>query len=514
MLPPLRIHNTLTRQLDVLEAVRENRVGIYCCGPTVYDIPHVGHARAALVPDLLVRRLRAKGAEVRYVRNITDVDDKILERAQHNGEPPLALSERMAVVYRSEMREIGCVDPDFEPKVSDHLPQIFELVSTLIQNGSAYAIDLPNGKRDVYFAVRSFPEYGKLSRRRIDELLVGARVERDDSKRDPLDFALWKGAATGEWGWESPWGLGRPGWHIECSAMCAHYLGHGFDVHCGGMDLIFPHHENEVAQSEAAHPGEGPLSRIWMHNGFVNIDKEKMSKSLGNFVTLRDVLDRNDPEALRWFLLAAHYRGPIQFDTDTRADGRVVFPGVDEAERRLDYVYGALDRVRELVLSDLTAPSRLPPELQALKDRVAHAEQAAEAALDDDLNTPVALAQLGEVAAVANELTDFAKKRLADRPTQAAAGVLGQNVLTALRRFGRSLGLLNAAPSDYFGRVGARRLALRGLTPAAIDARIDARARARRDRDFATSDAIRDELTALGVHLFDSPAGTSWTIAQ
>lgn len=508
-----RLYNTLTRETEEL-APKGDKVTVYCCGPTVYDVPHAGHARAALAPDLLVRRLRNKGFEVNYVRNITDVDDKILARAAKNGESPLELSRRMATVYQAQMREVGCLDPDHEPRVSEHLPQIFELIAELVANGSAYIVEPESGRQDVYFSVRSFAEYGKLSGRRIDDLIAGARVEKDEDKRDPLDFALWKSASTEEWGWHSPWGHGRPGWHIECSAMCSHYLGHGFDVHAGGMDLIFPHHENEVAQSEAAHPGQGPLAKLWMHNGFVNVDKEKMSKSLGNFVTVRDVLERNDPEGFRWFLLGAQYRGPVQFDTEQLPSGRVLFPGVDEAERRVDYVYGAVQRLRELVSAGLTAPGKLPPDLHAFRDRIVRAEGMADAALDDDLNSPVALAALGEIAQIANEVCDLAKKRKEDGAFLGAAGVFGRFALTAIGRMARDLGLLHANPEAYFERVQARRLALRGLTAAAIAAKVLGRAEARRNKDFAAGDAIRDELLALGVTLCDTPTSTEWSIAQ
>src|SRR5882724_5136941 len=408
-----RLYNTLTRTTEELTPKGET-VGVYCCGPTVYDVPHAGHARAALAPDLLVRRLRSKGLEVNYVRNITDVDDKILARAQANGEPPLELSRRMARIYQDQMQQVGCLAPDHEPRVSEHLADIYDLIARLLDNGSAYAIELDAGRKDVYFSVRSFAEYGKLSRRRIDDLIAGARVEKDDAKRDPLDFALWKSAPPEEWGWDSPWGRGRPGWHIECSAMCSHFLGHGFDVHAGGMDLIFPHHENEVAQSEAAHPGQGPLAKLWMHNGFVNVDKEKMSKSLGNFVTVQDVLERNDAEGSRWSLLSAQYRGPLQFETEQLESGRVIFPGVDEAERRVDYVYGAMQRLAELLSVGATVPSKLPPELVPFRERIQKAEAAADAALDDDLNTPLSLAAFGELAQAANEVCDLAKKRKKD----------------------------------------------------------------------------------------------------
>ncbi|HEX3773714.1 MAG TPA: DALR domain-containing protein, partial [Polyangiaceae bacterium] len=293
-----------------------------------------------------------------------------------------------------------------------------------------------------------------------------------------------------------------------------HFLGHGFDVHAGGMDLIFPHHENEVAQSEAAHPGQGPLAKLWMHNGFVNVDKEKMSKSLGNFVTVRDVLERNDAEGFRWFLLGAQYRGPIQFDTEQLPSGRVVFPGVDEAERRVDYVYGAVQRLRELVSAGLTSPGKLPAEFAPFRERISQAEASADAALDDDLNTPVALAALGELAQVANEVADLAKKRKKDSAFQGAAGVFARLALTAIGKLSRDLGLLGATPEEYFARVQARRMALRGLTAQAIAAKVQGRADARKNKDFAAGDRIRDELAALGVTLMDTPTATEWSIVQ
>ncbi|HYO96071.1 MAG TPA: cysteine--tRNA ligase [Polyangiaceae bacterium] len=513
----MHLYNTLSRRLEELVPKNPGVVSLYCCGPTVYDVPHVGHARAALVPDLLVRRLRSVGVEVTYVRNITDVDDKILERAQKNGESPLELSQRMAVVYQEQMRLVGCVDPSHEPRVSAHLPQIFELVSELIANGSAYVVDMPDGKRDVYFAVRNFEGYGKLSRRRLDELLVGARVEKDEHKHDPLDFALWKGAGPDDWAWESPWGRGRPGWHIECSAMSRHYLGHGFDVHTGGMDLIFPHHENELAQCEAARSEAGPFARVWLHNGFVNVDREKMSKSLGNFVTVSDVLERNDPEAFRWFLLGGHYRGPIQFESEQLADGRVVFPGVDEAERRVDYLYGALERLAQLESKAAEAagtPATQNKELAALRSLMEQAEAQADLALDDDLNTPVALAAVGELGRLANELCDLAQKRRKDAALQRGAAGVGELLRAAIGKTAGWLGLLQAPPSGYAERTRARRLRLRGLSAAEVEQKVQERRDARAARDFARGDQVRDQLLAQGVTLQDNPDGTSWTIAQ
>ncbi|MEJ7730716.1 MAG: cysteine--tRNA ligase [Polyangiaceae bacterium] len=411
----LRLHDTLTAKVCPLVPKNPEEVRIYCCGPTTYDVAHVGHARAALAPDVLVRHLRAQGMQVTYVRNITDVDDKILARAAETAEPPMELSERMAKLYKEDMALLGCVAPDVEPKVSEHVTEIVALIERLVAVGSAYPQRMSSGLVDVYFSVRSFPGYGKLSKRNLDDQQAGARVEASEEKRDPADFALWKGAAADAWGWDSPWGRGRPGWHIECSAMAARYLGHGLDVHTGGMDLVFPHHENEIAQSEAAHPGDGPFCGLWIHNGFVNADKEKMAKSLGNFVTIRQVYDRNDPEALRYFLLGVHYRGPIAFDTHKRDDGRVVFPGVLEAERRVDYLYGTLARLRSLqVGSSISTLTTMHKELVPFA-RLAHeARPRVDEALDDDLNTSVALSVVAEVATAANEFADFAFRKKKD----------------------------------------------------------------------------------------------------
>jgi cysteinyl-tRNA synthetase len=515
-----RLYNTLTRRTEELVLREPGRATVYCCGPTVYDVPHVGHGRAALSSDILVRQLRAHGIQVTYARNVTDIDDKILERAKRNGETPLELSRRMAEIYQQQMRAIGCLDPDHEPRVSDHLPQIHRLIEKILAHGGAYVLELPDGKRDVYFSVRSFAGYGKLSRRKIDDLLVGARVEADESKHDPLDFALWKGVGSDEWGWDSPWGRGRPGWHIECSAMSTHCLGHGFDVHCGGMDLIFPHHENEIAQSEAAEPDLGPMVRVWIHNGFVtvpsadpNVEDEKMAKSLGNFFSVPAVLERNDPEGFRWFLLGVHYRGPLRFEIDTK-DGRPVFPGVDEAERRVDYLYATTLRLNELAGLGLTAPAKSPPELSAHRDAIARALEQGEQGLDDDLNTPVALASLGELARIGNEVCDLAAKRKKDAAFTAAASVVARAALSAIEKLSNTLGVLGTPPSEYMARTRERRIRLRNLSVEAIDEKVEERNQARRDKDFQRGDAIRSELSALGISLRDSATGTEWSIEQ
>ncbi len=508
----LRLHDTLSGALKRLTPRRPDQIGIYCCGPTVYDDAHVGHARAVLPSDILVRHLRAQGARVCFVRNITDVDDKILNRAAQSGEEPTELSARMAVRYHEDIAALGCLEPDVEPKVSEHLPQIIELVERIIAGGCGYVVELGDGIRDVYFSVRSFAGYGKLSKRKLDDMRVGARIEASEHKRDPLDFALWKGCAEDAWGWPSPWGKGRPGWHIECSAMSIHYLGFGFDVHTGGMDLIFPHHENEIAQSEAAHSDQGDAVGLWMHNGFVNVDKEKMAKSLGNFVTIRDVYRRYDPEALRYFLLGVHYRGPIGFETDQRPDGRVVFPGLAEAERRIDYLYSTLERLDELGARATGAPppKRAPKELGPIAELVAAAPARTRDALDDDLNTSVALAVVAELGKQANELGRLAHARRKDPKFVGAAAGLALEAAKALRGALGVLGLLQTEPAAYHRRTQERRLAALGISADQIERRIEERAQARQEKDFARADAVRAELEEQGIELNDSPSGTTW----
>jgi len=512
-LPEIRVYNTMNHRLETVQPSEPGHVRLYVCGPTVYDVPHAGHARAALSFDLLVRHLRASGYRVTYVRNITDIDDKILKRSQETGEAPLSLSARMARVYQEDVAAINCVEPDHQPKVSDHLPEVIGIVQKLVDNGSAYAVDGVGGTKDVYFAVRSFTSYGKLSHRNIDDLEVGARVAENDQKRDPLDFALWKGAPGEAYGWDSPWGKGRPGWHIECSAMSERYLGFGFEIHGGGMDLIFPHHENEIAQSEAAHPGQGDFARVWMHNGFVNVDKEKMSKSLGNFVTIRDVIARNDPEAFRYFLMTVQYRGPITFDTNKLEDGRVVFPGVDEAERRVDYLYSTLEKLEALASQAADPPpAKAPKELEPVAKTVAGARAKVSAALDDDLNTPVALAAVAELAKTANDLCDLAIKRKKDKGLIGAAVPLAAKALEALRSSCDVVGLLVTPREEYAARTRERRMKLRGLDASVIDAKLRDRTDARANKDFARADEIRKELLALGVEIADTPEGTVWKV--
>ena len=499
----IRFYNTLTQNLEAFEPLTPGTAKIYLCGLTTYDVAHAGHARTNTSFDVLVRHLRARGYEVTFVRNVTDVDDKIMKRAKENGEEPLVLSARMSILADEDLAACGCTKPDHEPRVSTHIPQIIALIEKLVASGHAYVATTLKG-RDVYFSVRDFPGYGKLSHRNIDDLKSGARIEVGEVKKDPLDFALWKGDDA-EWGWPSPWGKGRPGWHIECSAMASTYLGEHFDIHCGGMDLIFPHHENEIAQSEAVYGP--PFSRVWLHGGFLNADSEKMSKSLGNFVTIRDVLARNDPEAFRYYLLGTHYRGPLNFELEKKPDGRVVFTGIDEAERRTDYLYNTYDSLR--AIAEDAEPSIQNPSGAAEKV-LADAREKVLAALDNDLNTPQALAVVAELAKVANDVALQAKK--AKGVAKDLAKPLAAAAANALRETCAPLGLMLADSEAYAARCRARRLQIRGLDPAAIDEKVVARGEARAAKDFAKADGLRNELTALGVELYDSATGTSWRV--
>ncbi len=503
----IRFYNTMTQRIEPLEPIEPGRVRIYLCGPTTYDHAHAGHARTYVAFDVLVRFLRARGLNVSFVRNVTDVDDKILRRAMESGEPPLEFSKRMAALNAEELHSVGCLDPDFEPRVSEHLPDIVALIERLIERGAAYPATSDKGQ-DVYFAVRAFQGYGKLSHRNVDDLMSGARVDPGEAKRDPLDFALWKASGPDAWGWNSPWGRGRPGWHIECSAMSAKYLTPHFDIHCGGMDLIFPHHDNEIAQSEAAW-GE-PFCRLWMHTGFLNVDAEKMSKSLGNFVTIAQILERNDGEALRYFLLGVQYRSPVNFDIAKHSDGRVVFPGLDEAERRVDYLYGTRDAL--VAASDGEPACADGSTVPASVVREAPARVLA--ALDNDLNTSVALGVIAEVARVGNEIAQGLGRRMRDPKAAQTARALAAATVASLDACCAPMGLMQASSTEFWARTRARRLRLRGLSGDSIDSKVSERASARAAKDFARADALRAELERLGIELQDVPGGhvTNWRV--
>jgi len=462
----LRIYNSMTREKEVFVPAVAGDVGVYVCGVTPYDLAHVGHARSALTFDVIRRHLRALGYRVRFVRNYTDVDDKIIARAARTGEPPEAVAERFIGAERRDMGRLGIEAPDVEPRATEHIPQMIVLIERLLATGVAYEVD-----GDVYFEVRRFPGYGRLSGRDLDALRAGARVEVDERKRDPLDFALWKAAKSGEPTWPSPWGLGRPGWHIECSAMSIQYLGESFDIHGGGQDLVFPHHENEIAQSESA-TGR-PFARYWVHNGLVNVGTEKMSKSLGNVMTLEDLLARHEPEAIRLGLLGTHYRHPLDF-----SPGRI-----EEAARALERfrsLFGAPDRGGSWPGGEPT------PEVVA--GAVSAAEQRFREAMDDDFNTPQALAALFDLARTLQVVRG-----------EAGATAIAPGVAT-LRRLGQALGLFTSdGPGGPPEEIRTEIERLLGL-----------RAEARRRRAWIEADSLRARLTALGVSVEDTPAGTTW----
>jgi cysteinyl-tRNA synthetase len=469
---------------------------MYLCGPTTYDSAHIGHAYSAICFDLVRRGLTWLGHQVTFVRNITDVEDKIFARAAERGEAPLALASRYADEYNADMARFHVLPPDIEPRVSTHIDEIVALIQRIIDRGAAYAVE-----GDVYFAVETFPPYGRLSGQSIDDLRAGARVEVDARKRAPGDFALWKAAKPGELAWDAPWGRGRPGWHIECSAMSLRHLGETFDIHCGGKDLIFPHHENEIAQSQAAH-GTGTFARYWMHNGFLNFSGEKMSKSLGNVFGCGQIADAVGPEALRFFSVSHHYRSPVSFEVE-EVDGVVVFRDLEVADRRLDYFYTTLRR-----LDDFLGTARDVDAGEVVRE----AEKlvpAAREALSDDFNSPVVIAALGEAAKTANKLLDDPKS--AAKPVRRRSlAMLARDI----RSVGGALGVFLSEPAAFLHERRQRLAGKRGIDPQQISVLLSERAAARQAKDFARADAIRAQLTALGVEVLDAPHGADWKIAE
>ena len=451
----LHITNSLTRTKEEFVPLTAGKVRMYVCGMTVYDLCHLGHARVFVVFDMVTRWLRASGYQVDYVRNITDIDDKIIRRAQENNETPAALTERFITAMHEDERALGVLPPDHEPRATAYVAQMLTLIAQLVKGGLAYPA--PNG--DVYYSVRSFAGYGRLSGKSLDELRAGERVEVDLHKRDPMDFVLWKAAKPGEPSWDSPWGPGRPGWHIECSAMSAELLGRHFDIHGGGQDLQFPHHENEIAQSEGAYGCT--FVNYWLHNGFVRVDNEKMSKSLGNFFTIREILKKYDAEVVRFFILRAHYRSPLNY-----SDAHL-----EDAKGALSRLYTALKNV---------------PLATAAPDWQHPAAIRFRAAMDDDFNTAEASAVLFDLASEAN------------RGDVTAA--------QTLRSLGGVLGLLQRDTADFL-QAGASG---DGMGEQEVENLISARQTARKERNFAESDRIRDELIAAGIVLEDGAGGTTW----
>jgi cysteinyl-tRNA synthetase len=462
----LQIYNTLTRRKEVFAPIVPGQVRMYVCGMTVYDYCHLGHARVMVVFDMVARYLRQTGLQVTYVRNITDIDDKIIRRAAENDEPIGALTERFIAAMHQDERALGVLPPDREPKATDSIAGIVDMIGRLIDRNLAYV----GGNGDVFYAVSGFPDYGRLSGKNLDDLRAGERVEVDQAKRDPMDFVLWKMAKPGEPAWDSPWGRGRPGWHIECSAMSTHCLGHHFDIHGGGMDLQFPHHENEIAQSEGA-TGE-KFVNVWMHNGFVRVNEEKMSKSLGNFFTVREILGRYRPEVVRFFILNSHYRSPLNYCDEN----------LDEANAALTRLYTAL-RGLPLGGSDPLEPGGCS---SGFVDRFHQA-------MSDDFNSVEAIAVLFELAREINRL----------RSDDVLAGIeLGR----LLRELGGILGLLQADPEEFL-KGG---LCADSADEAYIETQIQARLDARKSKNWAEADRIRSHLAELGITLEDGPNGTTW----
>jgi cysteinyl-tRNA synthetase len=452
------VHNTLTRQKEEFSPIDPANVRMYVCGPTVYDFAHLGNARPVVVFDTLYRLLKRHYPRVTYVRNITDVDDKIMAKSKESGEPIDTITARTIDAFHEDMGALNALPPDIEPRCTQHIPQMIAMIQTLIDKKHAYA-----AQGHVLFHVPSMPDYGLLSRRSRDELIAGARVEVAPYKKDASDFVLWKLSTPDQVGWDSPWGRGRPGWHIECSAMAKQHLGVTFDIHGGGLDLIFPHHENEIAQSRCSHDG-APLAKVWMHNGFLTIDSTKMSKSLGNFFTVRQLLAKAPGEALRLALIAGHYRQPLDFTVDA----------LDNAKATLDRWYGALRNA-------VAVPAETAPLPEGFEE-----------ALLDDLNTPQAIAILHELAGALNRAA-----------TPAEQAPIKSQLLAA----GAALGLLLQDPEAWFRWAPAEKT---GPNEAEIEAQIEARLAARKAKNFAEADHIRDALAAAGVILEDGAGGTSW----
>ncbi len=468
---PLCVTNTMSGQKEPFVPLNPGVVTMYVCGVTVYDRCHIGHARALLTFDVIYRYLCFLGYDCRFVRNFTDVDDKIINRAREESVPPEGLAQRYIDEFHRDAAALGLLEPAVEPCATGHIPEMIDIISRLVEGGNAYEMG-----GDVYFAVESFRDYGKLSGRGLEEMMAGARIEVDDRKRHPMDFALWKASKEGEPFWDSPWGRGRPGWHIECSAMSTKYLGQPFDIHGGGQDLVFPHNENEIAQSECA--AEAPFARYWIHNGFVQLAKEKMSKSTGNILSIREVLERFDPVALRLYMLTTHYRNPIEFSEEALV----------EAQRAVGRVYETVGRA-DRALGPSSDGAVEPGPLDDFRRE-----------MDDDFNTPRALAVVFEEVRAVNRLLDRGGNLDARR--------------NALRAMTETLGLVQTPPEHFLAdrrRAGLSRLA---LSEEEVRQLIEERNEARRVKDWGQADGIRDGLKEKGIVLKDGPSGTTWELAE
>ena len=468
----LRVYNTLGRKKEIFEPIEPGKVRMYVCGPTVYDSCHIGHARSVVVFDVIVRYLEAAGYAVTYVRNFTDVDDKIIKRAGEMGIGTAQLAEKFIAEFYRDMDALNIRRATVEPRATEHIDSIVRVIERLFEKGLAYVVD-----GDVYFSVTDFADYGKLSGRKLEDMEAGARVDVDDRKKNPFDFALWKSAKPGEPSWESPWGRGRPGWHIECSAMSGVFLGESFDIHGGGKDLIFPHHENEIAQSEGAF-GK-PFAKYWIHNGFVNINQEKMSKSLGNFLMIRDVLESYHPESVRLFLLSNHYRSPIDFSD--RA--------MDESTTALDKIYALMERFEGIPAAENSG---------ALWNSFREA-------MDDDFNTARGIGIVFDAVRNLNRLLD-------ERAPESEPEL--RSAKADFQKIGNILGILQEPPKQYFEKKKSRGLEKSAVDPETIDKLIAERLAARKSKNWARADEIRDFLAGHNIVLEDRPEGTVWKIKE
>ncbi len=491
----IKVFHTATRKKEVFIPVQAGKVGIYVCGITAYDVCHIGHARAAVVFDVVVRHLRSRGYEVTYVKNFTDIDDKIIVRAQKEGVTFSEIAERFIELHNEDMAALGVDTPTITPRATDHMDEMIHFINVLMEKGFAYAID-----GDVYFAVNSFQQYGGLSGRILDDMQAGARVDINDRKKNPMDFALWKASKDGEPFWESPWGKGRPGWHIECSAMSRRYLGDTFDIHGGGEDLIFPHHENEIAQSQAA--SGKPLANYWMHNGFVKVNSEKMSKSLGNIFPIRDILKNYHPEVLRLFMLQSHYRSPVDYSTDS----------LNEARSGLIRCYTTMQQIKEIVGMSVNSAKFPANDASAKKQedyikRLNDFSEKFDAALDDDFNTAQGLGHVFEVVRLINNFIAAEKKLIAS-----GKSVVLQEAQKAFEHFGAVLGVFQDDPDHFFLADKEMESRKRALDIGEIESLIKERQEARIARDWALADEIRSKLASLNIVLKDSKDNTTWSI--
>ena len=483
----LKIHNTQSRKKEEFHPLQEGKVGIYVCGITAYDVCHVGHARSAIIFDVIIRYLRYRGWDVTYVKNFTDVDDKIIDKARRENAGIDTIADRYIREHDEDMDALGVARPTFTPRATENIDGMIRLVATLLEKGLAYPVG-----GDIFYAVERFPGYGKLSGRNLEDMTAGARIDVNEKKRNPLDFVLWKASKEGEPWWESPWGRGRPGWHLECSVMSQRYLGETFDIHGGGEDLVFPHHENEIAQSEGA-TGK-TLARYWIHNGFVRLNSEKMSKSLGNFFNIRDILRKYHPEVLRLFLLQSHYRSPVDFSD----------AALNEARQGMNRFYSTLKLLRDVAAGGTEMAPETAEKDGEMKAQLQSLRECFCEAMDDDFNTARAIGHLFDTVRLVNAA-------LAEKTQAVSRGAYAEAEQT-LREIGSVLGLFRQEADDYLRRDREREAEKRGLSVTEIERLIAERRDARAAKAWQRADEIRKELAARGVILQDAPDATTWTI--